>query len=86
MDRYKAVVPFGLYLCVEFSRGTKFKKELHNVTVTLLGGEEQGGRACLRKQESNTHTLHIIQYVSYSIIQCPVLMHCLVTFLPLSGS
>lgn len=38
-----------LYLCLEFSGGAKLKEELHNVIVTLLGSEEEGGRACLEK-------------------------------------
>lgn len=35
------------YLCLEFSGGTEFKEELHNVMVSLLGGEEKGGWTCL---------------------------------------
>lgn len=35
------------YLCLEFSGGAKLKEELYDVIVTLLGGEEEGGRACL---------------------------------------
>lgn len=37
------------YLRLEFSGGTEFKEELHDVIVTLLGGEEQGSRACLQR-------------------------------------
>lgn len=38
------------YLCLEFSGGAEFKEELHDVIVTLLGGEEEGGRACLERE------------------------------------
>lgn len=37
------------YLCLKFSGGAKLKKELHDVIVTLLGGEEESGRACLER-------------------------------------
>jgi len=37
------------YLCLEFSGGTEFKKELHDVMVPLLGGEEQSRRTCLER-------------------------------------
>lgn len=35
------------YLCLEFCGGTKFKKELHDVMMSLLGGEEQSRRTRL---------------------------------------
>lgn len=35
------------YLGLEFGGGAKLKEELHHVTVAPLGGEEEGGRACL---------------------------------------
>lgn len=37
------------YLCLEFSGGAKLKEELYDVIVTLLGGEEESGGACLER-------------------------------------
>lgn len=37
------------YLCLEFGGGAELKEELHDIIVTLLGGEEEGGRACLER-------------------------------------
>lgn len=37
----------GHYLCLRFCGGTKFKEELHNVAVSLLGGKKQSRRPCL---------------------------------------
>lgn len=42
-----SVVIAAAYLCLEFGGGAELKEELHNVIVTLLGGEEESSRACL---------------------------------------
>lgn len=44
---YKSHCIAAAYLCLEFGGGTELKEELHDVIVTLLGGEEEGSRACL---------------------------------------
>lgn len=48
------------YLCLEFGGGTELKEELDDVIVTLLGGEEEGSRACLEGE------IKIDTAVSYS--------------------
>ena len=47
------------YLCLEFSGGTELKEELHHVTVSLLGSEEQSGGTGLERT-TKTDTADVI--------------------------
>lgn len=56
------------YLCPALSGGTKFKEELHNLIMTLLGGKKQGGGACLEERiKINTAVFASNAVLSFSL-------------------